>query len=315
MIGRTTRNADEGIAAVMGVILLLALAVTVYAHVLTTDVPQWGAEAERDWDKDVRGAFADVTRSLHPEGDADSVAVSIPPAPKPESYRFLFFAKAEPVAPSGAVAFEPACSAFTATHTPHGGAAITDLVNASRGCVQFSSDSAYSTPYGYHVELGGLVRSQGDRGDVAVGPALAVERLPDGDLRITLKVPSLRGAAASASTGTTGARIQVTPGLGAPDASAALNAGSTRWVFTTAYPAAWADWFDDALSAADLVDSRPAPGPGESSADYSIACDPVDCSRGPSGTGNVTVVIEGPRIDRNDLVLVVAHATYKVRIE
>ncbi len=305
---------DRAIAGILGFILLLAVLITVYAQIVSTDVPRWGAEVETTWDGTIRTSMSDLSRALRVDAQAGPTTVIIPPPPEGTGFDIPILGKAKPIAPNGALTFYPRCGSFSATHTLASGANIVDLTNVSSGCVRFVTSPAYSAPIEYRIEFGGLLRIQGDRAVVLAGPPVLALNDSVATHRLSLTVPSLTGPGAASSSSAGVARVHVTPGLLAPaDAIVAANAASATWTLRTAYPSAWKLWFVSMLKDANFTDSRPSPGPGRSAADFNVVCVPVDCSVGADNLGSVRVTFYGPRTDRDDLLLGVAHGRFEVR--
>ncbi len=306
---------ERGIAGAIGIILLLAVAVGAYAHAVRTDIPVYGKEAERQWDESVSTSLRQFSRSIS-DGlqDGTPVTTMLPPPPTPRAIDVPLMGRTEPLRPSGIVSFTPQCASIGATHRLADGSTVTDLRGGSTGCLSFEATPTYSDNFGYTVEFGGILRTQGTRAVVVAGPPLKLDAASSSEYRIALGLPGLRGQAVSASNDASSVRVDLVPGPSSGELEHTPNAGRATWTFETRHPSAWKTWFENRFTQAGFVASRANPGPNESTADYSVACMPVDCSRGTSGKGIVTIVIEGPRTDSDDLKLSVTYGIFDVNI-
>lgn len=305
---------DNAVAAVVGVIIVLAVLITAYSNAVHTEVPAFGADAERSWDDTVGDAFRGMGESLSAGLTTGApMARTVPPPPDAQALEIPLLGRRAPAEPNGVVAFASSCASLTASHDVIEGRTIRDLTLGASGCLTFRADTLYSDAFAYRIEFGGVMRQQEDRAVVLSGPALTVDASDANAYRITLGVPALRGDAASASADS-GVRVDLVPGPFASDVSSHPNAANLTWQLDTPYPKAWKTWFETRLTQAGLVASRASPATGESSADYSVVCAPVDCSRGPSGVGSVIVRIEGPRTDSNDLRLSTTYGIFDVNV-
>ncbi|HVL48940.1 MAG TPA: hypothetical protein VM889_10320 [Candidatus Thermoplasmatota archaeon] len=300
----------------MGIILMMALAVTVYANAVRSDIPVYGMDAESAWDAEIAGALRQLSRSTG-QGLAEGapVTVLLPPPPPARAVEMPFIGGAVPFSPSGTVFFDPRCGSFGATHVAGDGSAVTDLVSGSTGCLAFDAQPVYSKAFGYRMEYGGLVRVQGDRAIVVSGPPLEVEAVSPGEYRASLGLPGLRGHAISASNDAGSVRVDLVPGPAAREIEDAANARNATWTLVTEHPAAWKSWFESRFAQAGFTASRTAPLPGQSAADYTLRCMPVDCSVGASGKGTLVVTLEGPRTDVADLRLSFSYGVYDVNVQ
>src|SRR5687767_14795104 len=85
-ISRRARADDDAVATVVGFVLVLAAVVTYFGFVARNDVPEWGAEAEQDWDRDVGDALVRLGQSAGESlGAEQPVSGFVPPAPEPRS--------------------------------------------------------------------------------------------------------------------------------------------------------------------------------------------------------------------------------------
>ncbi|MFA5861331.1 MAG: hypothetical protein WDA16_06505 [Candidatus Thermoplasmatota archaeon] len=305
---------ERALAGAIGIILMLAVAVTVYAHTVRGNIPVYGEQAEHAWDERVSTAFQDLGRSIAGGISTGApVTGTIPAPPPPEKISLPFLGSAGPVAPAGTVAFAPACTRASVLHTLGSGQIVTDLAGGSNGCLTFHATTLYSPPFGYAIEMGGVLRVQGQSAVILAGPPLQLDPATPTEYRIALALPGLRGSAASASADSADVHVDVVPGPSASEVEQEPNAARATWTFDTSHPAAWKTWLDARFVQAGLVASRASPLPGQSSSDYSIACVPVDCSTA-AGGGQVNVVIEGPRTDMQDIRLSITYGLADVSI-
>lgn len=305
---------DDAVAAVVGVIIVLAVLITAYSNAVHTEVPAFGADAERSWDDAVGDAFRGMGESLSAGLTTGTpMARTVPPPPDAQALEIPFLGRRTPSPPSGVVAFASTCASLTASHEVIEGRSIRDLTGGASGCLTFRGEPVYSNAFSYRIEFGGVMRLQEDRAVVLSGPALAVDASDANTYRVTLGVPALRGDTASASADA-GVRVDLVPGPFASDVSSHPNAANVTWQLDTPYAQAWKTWFETRFQQAGLVAPRASPGTGQSSADYSVACAPLDCSRGAGGLGSVIVRIEGPRTDSNDLRLSTTYGIFDVNV-
>ena len=297
------RDDDQGVVAVVGVVLLLAAATMYYAHVVTTDVPRWGRDAEVSWDEDVAHELANVARMTNGAvGTQATIAGSVPPPPEPQRFDGGFIGRATPARPTGTFGFEPYCTNFTASHTLYGGGTIIDMAGVQSGCFRFSAQTAYGDSFHYVIEFGGLVRQQGADAVVLVGPAFGVE-VPNvaGDPhRIGLTLVEMDGRSGVLGAGQAGVAFDLIPVGSALEGTQKGNADTITWRFDTHYPRAWHTWFERQFEASNA-----------SSSDYTVTCAPVDCSA-PGGYGAVLVSYDRPGSTRNDVAVSMSYGAYDV---
>lgn len=312
---RRLKEDDRGIAGAIGVLLILAVMVTAWANAMRTQIPLYGADAEDAWDREVSRTLSEFSRALGAGLTAGApMAMIIPPPAEPRALDVPLLGRAEPHSASGMIAFLPACASFTGSHRLTNAVTIDDLREGATGCLTFQAMPIYGPGFGYRVELGGILRVQDDRAVVLAGPPLEMDASIPTEARIAIGLPGLRGAASSASVGGTSARVDLIPGPYAGEVEQTPNAASADWRFETAYPQAWKVWFETRLAQAGFVASRVSPGVGQSASDFTLACDPVDCSRAASGMGALVVHLEGPRTDGDDLKLSVTYGIFDVNI-
>lgn len=295
---RTTTAAtdDSALAGPVGAVLLLALALTAYGAIALREVPQWGRDAEHDWEGKVQASLATLAAaSSRGVGQASPVASSLPMATDPQSIDVPLFGPLRPLPPSGSVSFHPACASFEAAHTV-GGSTINDLAGGAPGCLVFDAETAYAPGFTYQLELGGLLRIQGSRAVVITGPPLELTD-QGATYRVGLSLASLQGPALGSSSSES-VRVDLLPGGSLLDGQAFQNAGSVSWTLHTAYPDAWTTWYEQRLAAAgfdptmNYVDDACAPLPG-------LAC---------------LVVHIGGTTGDHDLNLALAHGIYDVSL-
>lgn len=284
----------------VGAVLMLAVAATVYAQQARTEIPRHGAEAERAWDVRLSAGMGALS-----QGAADGVARSAPvtvilePPPTARSLDVPMLGSLSPARPSGILEFKTECGRFNATHRALGGLSATDLTNASRGCLELRATTTYAPPFTYRYAMGGVMRAQGDQAVVLTGPPLELRMVSSTEYRVGLTLPTLTGAAQSTSVDRAGAKVDLLLSSASLDPEPAANARNVTWTLDTPYPVAWRDWLQAKFVASGFVASRASPGAGESSADYVITC--ANGCTTTNGLGRVTVVIEGPRTDANDI--------------
>lgn len=318
---RRMKEDDSGIAGAIGVLLILAVLVTAWANAMQTQIPLYGKEAEGDWDRDMAFALGEFTRAMGAGLTSGApMAGILPMPPEARSLDVPLLGSASPQPPSGLIEFKPACASFTGTHVLANGTTVVDLRDGSMGCLEFQAAPIYGPAFGYRIELGALLRVQGDRAVVLAGPPIELNASVglggsgSNEQRISLGLPGLRGPASSASLSGASARVDLIPGPHAGEIEQAPNAMKADWRIETAYPTAWKSWFETRFAQAGFVASRPSPPVGASSFDYSLTCEPVDCSLGAGGKGVVLVNMEGPHIAGADLKLSVTYGIFDVNI-
>lgn len=308
----TIARSDEGVAAVVGIVLTLAIVATVYAQTARTEVPLRGAEAERAWDAAVEASFSHLTRSAgNGVGQTTPVSIMFEPPPRPQSVDVPMMGRLAPATPTGVVEFKTSCGSFNATHTA-GGTTSVDLLNGSRGCIEVRASTFYTRPFAYRSSFGGLVKFEGGRAVVLTGPAVELRATSASEYRVGMILPILTGAGQSASNSHVPVRVDFTPIGGFAEMPSKVNARNATLTMDTPFPAAWRDWWWAQFNASGFVASRPSPAPGESAADYTLtcanACVPVN------GMGRVTIFIEGPRTDSEDLRYTLSTGVYGVTV-
>lgn len=242
---------DQGVAAVVGFVLILAAAITYYSYVARNDVPRWGAESERAWDAQVGDSLLRLERAAGAGLGTDAaVSQSIPAAPAPKGLNVPFIAAVRPEPPSGSLAFDPDCGGLTATHDV-GVVSVTDLAAGGKGCLAFRAQPTYTPAYSYLLENGGLLRVQGDHAVVLAGPPMELQ-VASGQYVASLTIVEMHGDASGVGADQSAVPIDLVPRPGSTESLAASNAASAAWTFSSAWPAAWAAWFDDQLKEAGL---------------------------------------------------------------
>lgn len=271
---------DSAVAGVVGFVLLLAVALALFARSVNTQVPIYGAEAEHAWDGEVAAAFrqADAALAMH---DAPPSTIAVPPPPTPRALEAPLLGRAEPARATGTVGFAPACAAFGATHVLANGTSVNDVAGGSTGCLTFQASPPYSAPFGERIELGGLLRVQGPRAVVIQGPPIELEVVSPTLYRVGLGLSGLRGQATSLSVDSVPVRVDLVPGPSTSEVEQAPNAASARWTLSTASPSAWKAWWTTRFEQAGFAST-------------SVACQPADCSLDARGRGSVVIAINGP---------------------
>lgn len=249
---------DNGVAAVVGFVLILAALVTYVAYVARSEVPQWGADAEHGWDQSVGESLARLDRQAAAGvGTPASLTVTVPAAPAPHVFDVPLVTRTSPSAPTGSVSFEPDCGGMWANHTLAGATLVNDIRNGGHGCIVFREQGSYSPSYGYRAEFGGLLRIERDRAFVVAGPVL--ELRPDLDAAGSGKVVAsatfldLSGASNSVgAAGRAGVPIDLAARPSGAEAGETPNALTAVWTFDTPYTTAWQTWFDGQIAKANL---------------------------------------------------------------
>jgi len=301
---RTFREDDRAVAAVLGFVLVLAVLVSYLAYVANADVPRWGAEAERSWDRSVGDALARLDRAAAAGLGTDaSTTIAVPGAPTPRAFDVPLVARTQPVAPSGSIAFEPDCGGIDALHEAEG-AIVPDIRHGARGCLVFREQGTYAPSYSYRTELGGLLRVERNQAFVVTGPPLDLKN-EGARYLVSASFVDLRGASNAATVGGAGTPLDFAAGPSHVEQGQATNAASANWTFQTAYPAAWKAWFDGQLAGAS----------------FDPALNYV-CAGGPSAAcpdlaaNEVRVILKGPQAASAipDLALSISHGRYDVTI-
>lgn len=303
MIGTVTRTArrprDDAAAGVIGLVLLLALMTTYYSHAARTELPESAKDAERAWQEDlVAAAHAMAAHSA--AASPATIPLPGPRVPAPVDLPLLPPLQAPPA--SGHVRFVPQCVLFNASHYASF-ILVTDLTNASRGCLELQPERSDGMTMRIVVEAGAVIQVQSDGAVVLAGPPLSLSRESGFD-RFSLVLPSLLGPADGASLGLAGAILQLAPQGTAQDApQPGGNAGNATLTLATRYPAAWKEWWNSQFAHAGFL-------PDEAN----VQCAPVDCSPGADGLGAVTIFVEGPGIELRDLSFSITHQIHRVNL-
>lgn len=291
---------DEGVAAVVGIALLLGVAVSAFAYALTTDLPAYGAAAEREWDALLATSAADLAMRANAHDAATTV--EIPPAPAPQTLDFPLIGSAVPAPPMGAVGFDPACATATVTHDPAGGPLVEDLTDGADGCIRIAVTPVFTDSYTYVVEYGGLVREQDGRSVVLAGPAVD---LATGSFdRFGLSLQELDGASRSVSGAATGVHVSLAPGAAASEDAAEPNAGEATLTFRTAHASAWKAWWELQFQTASVPGSH-----------YEVACSPVSCAPDGTGRGTLVVTVTGPGGAGDDVAFAFSYGRVAVTLD
>gem|GEM_PF-6569242 len=228
---------------------MLAVLVTYFAYVARSDVPRWGADAERAWDGNVGDSLARLDRTAAASLGTDaSTTGSLPAPPQPRAFDIPLVARTQAAPPTGALAFEPNCGNLTATHVANG-VVVPDVTDGAHGCLVFREQGTYAASYGYRSEFGGLLRVERDRAFVVAGPPLELGN-ESGRYLVGVTFLELRGAASSGAVGASGLTVDLVPGPALAETGQTVNAASANWTFQTLYPQAWKAWFDGQLSQA-----------------------------------------------------------------
>lgn len=297
------RTDDQGVAAVIGFVLVLAVLITYLAYVAGTDVPRWGAEAERSWDRTVGDSLARLDRSAAAGlGSQAATTVAIPAAPAPRAFDVPLVARTQPVAPSGAIAFDPGCGELTATHDA-GATTVTDIADGAQGCLAFTEQGTYAPSYGYRTEFGGLLRIERSRAYVVAGPPLDLKD-QGGRYLVSATFLDLRGTSSAAAIGAGGTPVDLTAGPAIAENGQLQNAARANWTFDTPYPDAWHAWFEGQIAAAGF----------DATLNYvcTASTTPPCNDLGPE---QFRVVLDGPTAgSASDLALSISYGRYDVTI-
>ena len=238
---------DRAVAGVVGFVLVLAAAVTYYSYAAQNEVPRMGAENEREWDADVGAA---LVRLAHTAGDRagtdTSVREVVPPAPDSPSQSVMFLAPLRSARATGSLSFEPGCASANAAHVV-GAVTVGDITSGARGCLTFRGETAYAAPFAYQLELGGILRLQGDDAAVLAGPPFDVSAT-----HIALTLIDMRGDAQTLGVHSADAPVTFSPRPGTLELGNTQNAASVAWTFTTDHPEAWRDWYASRFTAAGV---------------------------------------------------------------
>jgi hypothetical protein len=304
-LGRATRTArrrdDAGAAAVVGVVLMLALVITVYAEHARSELPRLGKASEEAWSRDVEAALGDLAAGAARRGEGASA--TIPAAPRAEGVRVPLAGRLDPAPPGGMLAWRPDCARWNATHVDALGAVVLDARGAARACLDVALETSYGAPVRYRFELGGVLRIQPEGAVVVHGPALALGGAGGSVHHATLSVPELTiDRASGASLGGTPARVDLLRADARDETALVPNAREASWRFESEHGAAWASWFHARLSAAGFAEG----------AAYTVACVPADCAAGAAGRGAVDVRLFGAGTGAAaDLALALPVVTYR----
>lgn len=228
----------------VGFVLVLAAAITYYSYASQEEVPRVGAENERGWDGDVGAA---LTRLAQAAGERAATQASVrevvPPAPDEPTQAIPLLAPLRSARAAGSLSYTEDCAGATLSHRV-GTRTIVDVADGAKGCITFRGDTVYADAFSYRVELGGVLRTQGERAAVLVGPPLDVDAG-----RIALTLFDLRGVSQTLGVDRADAPIGLTPRPGALEAGAAVNADLASWTLTTVHPEAWEAWYAERFEA------------------------------------------------------------------
>jgi hypothetical protein len=243
---------DHGVAAVVGFVLILAVAISYYAYVAKSDVPRWGEENENAWNENVGNAMTALARDAG-TGVVNhaSIAGTVPQPPEPHSFDVPLIGRTQPVPPDGTIAMQSGCAFWNVTQP--GGPMFTSTAN---GCLDFQASPVYTAPFGWRVEYGGLLKLQGTSAFLASGPPLKLRVLKDDtgtpvQYQIAITLIDLRGPGKSGSASSANVPVDLIAGTGAVD-STLSTPDSVTWEFKTKYPDAWKNWLDGRLRGADF---------------------------------------------------------------
>jgi hypothetical protein len=294
---------DQGVAAVVGFVLILAAAITYYSYVVREDMPKWGAANEHAWDGAVGDAMTRLERAAGAAVGSDtSVRQDIPPAPGAPGLNVPFLSIARGAKAGGSVGFEPRCGGVDASHVV-AGVTVPDVVGGARGCIVFRAEPAYAQGFGYRTEFGGVLRVQGDKAFVLSGPPLQLAQA-NGKYVASLTLVDLDGRAGSHGADNAPTTIDLSPRPATVESALLNNSASAAWTLTTAYPAAWSAWFADEIGQAGF----------DPALNYACAADDARCPG--LGANDVRVVLGGPdgSAATPDLSLSISYGRYEASI-
>lgn len=283
---------DRGVAAVVGFVLILAAAITVYSYEAQNEVPRMGARNEGAWQDSVGDSLATLAQSAAAEaGAGTSVRGTVAAPPAAPSLGIPFLRPIYSARASATVQMDPECGGATLNHSLPGlGTSINDLVGAGKGCLRFISQPAYAESVQFVIENGGIVRVQGSDAIVLAGPSLTLSKV-DGRTVAAITLVNLSGLAQAQGIDSA-LPIELTPKASALEVLSSGNAEYVRWDVRTAHADAWARWFDQQIAASGLQ--------GE-----------ADAVTTPTG---VRVDVWGPNASSGDVVLSVSYGRYDVTL-
>jgi hypothetical protein len=286
---------------VVGFVLVLAVLVTYFAYVARSDVPRWGADAERSWDQSVGDALSKLDRTAAAGLGTDASATgAVPPAPSPRAFDIPLMQRTQAAPPTGSLAFLPDCGGLDAIHVGNG-TTITDLADGAHGCLVFREQGTYAPSYGYRTEFGGLLRTERDRAFIVSGPPLELKDV-GGRYVVAVTFLELRGASNAAAVGASGVSLDLVAGPSFAESGAGVNAASASWTFHTPYPSAWQAWYASQIATAGFDPN------------LNYACDASLCPA--LASNEVQVVLGGPdaSASNSDLALSISYGRYDVTI-
>ena len=297
---------DDGVAAVVGAILLLALAIAFYQQAALSDVPRWGEEAAREWGDDLDDAMHDFARGVGEHvGDRVAAEAALPAAPEPRALDWTLLGSRVAPRAQGEMSYVEGCARVSVTHRTAAGATVKDLVDMPSGCLSLRAAGPTGTTRAWRYELGALLRMEDGGSTLVQGPALVV--VPGEDAsepwRVRLDLPILDGNGDAAPLGSSGARVTLLPLATAPEADPVANADNLTVRIDTASPKAWRAWMQEEMAAS-----------GAASDSWRVACAPADCST-PGGTGAVLLWIDRPGAPTDDLRLALALGVFEARLD
>lgn len=253
----SNRSNDEAVAAVVGFVLIIAAAITAYSIAAQNEVPRIGARNERAWDADVGAGFIRLASAMGERAGSDAAVREIlPAAPEAPSQTVALLKPLHSVRATGSLEYATQCGGATLTH--FAGVVVNDLVDGAKGCLTFQGANSYAEPFSYRIELGGVLRLQGEQAAVLVGPPLKVQ-----GRNVSLTLSDLGGTPQSIGVDRASAPVTFAPKAGALEVGSSPNAQQAAWTFTTNYPEAWQRWYQDRLGGVGLTTGITCANPGQ----------------------------------------------------
>jgi hypothetical protein len=253
---------ERAIAAVVGFVLILAVAIGYYAYVAKQDVPRWGAQNERAWDDAVGTAMEQLTRDTYPAlTSGASVVGSVPKVPQPQAFDVPLLGRTEPVPPDGVLSFSEDCR-FDATFTTASPPGPPQMQALGSGCLTFDAQPVYASPFAFAIENGVLLRVQGTDAIIAHPPLIKFQTHTanpganiSARLDVTTTLAALVGSGASASIDKSDVPIDLTQtGSSHTTSYATANANELSFTIATHHATAWATWFQEQFADAGIND-------------------------------------------------------------
>lgn len=270
LVSRPPRRAlreDDGVAQVVGAILLFGIFVGIIAFLNVTAVPQAGLAAEEQHLLDVLDELNALQLDAEGAGGPDDVGATVGRALRLSPSHdvgqdFMSFFLAQPARATGEVSFDRDYGAITLHHHAGNARAHWDIGSAAEslplGRVTFDQNSVFRTSASYHLETGALIADDGGAPRVRFSPPVLVTS--DGeDTTVVVKARVLNGTEGSIG-GTTTVRLGLVTEAATLVAPDRPNANSTTLRLHTAHGSAWGAYLNETSLDAGL---RPWTGGAE----------------------------------------------------